>query len=66
MEKFEIEISNPKALKLLQDMEELNLIKVVKKKMDLSSLRKQIKSPMSETEINTQINQIRNEWQRDI
>ena len=66
MNTIEIEISNPKALKLLQDMEELNLIKVLKKKINISSLRQQMQNPMSENEINEQLNSIRDEWQRDI
>ena len=61
-----IEITNKKALKLLLDMEEMNLIKVIKIKSKLSSLRSQIKFPMNNTEIDNQINLLRNEWKRDI
>lgn len=66
METIEIEITDSKALKLLLDMEEMNLIKVVKRKSKVSSLRAQIKSPMNDNEINNQINLLRNEWKRDI
>ncbi|WP_207426453.1 hypothetical protein [Pedobacter sp. SYSU D00535] len=66
MDTIEIEINNPKAMKLLLDMEELNLIKVIKKKVSLSGLRKQVQSPMSEEDINRQLTSLRNEWQRDI
>jgi hypothetical protein len=63
---LEIELVDQKALKLLQDMEELNLIRVLKKKSSISSLRKQIQTRMSETEIDDQLLSIRSEWKRDI
>ncbi|MGV3557962.1 hypothetical protein [Larkinella arboricola] len=66
METIEIELTNQKALKLLQDMEELNLIKLVKRKQKLSSLRGKIKTPMQENEIHTQLDTLRDEWQRNI
>ena len=66
METIEIEVRNQKALKMLLDMEEMDLIKVIKKKSNLSSLRTQIKSPMNDIEINQQINTLRGEWKRDI
>ena len=66
MKTLEIEINNPKALKLLLDMEELNLITVIKKKTPISQLRKQIQSPMTESEIDSQLTSMRNEWQRNI
>ena len=66
MEIIEIEITNKKALKLLLDMEDMNLIKLIKKKSKLSTLRSQIKSPMNDIEISQQINSLRNEWNRDI
>ena len=65
MKTLEIEINNPKALKLLLDMEELNLITVIKKKTPISQLRKQIQSPMTESEIDSQLTSMRNEWQRN-
>lgn len=66
MKTIEIEITNDKALKLLMDMEEMNLIKVVRKQTPLSALRSQVKAPMTEQEIETQLNTLRNEWKRDI
>ena len=66
METLEIELTNQKALKLLQDMEELQLIRVIRKKTKLSSLRGQLKSPMSNLQIDDQLNRIRNEWEKDI
>ena len=65
METVIIQLTNQKAYKLLQDMEELDLIRVLKEPVKLSSLRGQIKIPMSNEEIDKQLNAIRNEWQRD-
>ncbi len=61
-----IELTSDKALKLLQDLEELQIIRVVKKTSQLSQLRKQIKTKMSGPAIDQQLNQLREEWQRDI
>ncbi|QKZ15392.1 hypothetical protein [Spirosoma sp. KUDC1026] len=66
MNTLEIELVNQKALKLLQDMEELNLIRVLKKKSGVSALRKQIQTRMSETEIDNQLLSVRAEWKRNI
>ncbi|QJD79652.1 hypothetical protein [Spirosoma rhododendri] len=54
MSTLEIELVDQKALKLLQDMEELNLIRVIRKKSGMAALRKQVQTKMSETEINSQ------------
>lgn len=66
MKTIEIEITDDKAMKLLLDMEEMHLIKVIRNQQPLSTLRKQIKSPMTEQEIDSQLNTLRNEWRRDI
>ena len=66
MDTLIIELTNQKAYKLLQDMEELNLIRVLKKPEKLSSLRQKIKVRMSNSDIDNQLNTIRNEWKRDI
>jgi hypothetical protein len=60
-----IELTNRKAYKLLQDMEELDLIRVLKEPIKLSSLRGQIRTPMSNDQIDKQLSEIRKEWQRD-
>jgi hypothetical protein len=60
-----IQLTNQKAYKLLEDMEELNLIKVLKEPSKLASLRGQIKTRMSNEEIDKQLIAIRNEWQRE-
>jgi len=61
-----IEITNEKALRLLQDLEDLNIIRVIKNQTKLSSLRGKIKTKMSDEAIDKQVNDLRNEWQRDI
>jgi hypothetical protein len=45
------ELTNHKAYNLLQDMEELNLIRILKKPGKLSSLRQKIKVQMSNADI---------------
>jgi hypothetical protein len=65
MDKIIIELTNHKAYKLLQDMEELNLIRVLKKPAKLSSLPQQINVRMSNIDIDKQLGTIRKEWQRD-
>jgi hypothetical protein len=60
-----IQLTNQKAYKLLEDMEELNLIRVLKEPSKISSLRGQIKTRMSNEEIDKQLSVIRKEWQRD-
>lgn len=66
MDTITIQLTNQKAYKLLEDMEELNLIQILKDTPKISSLRGKIKSRMSNEEIDNQLNDIRKEWQRDI
>jgi protein required for attachment to host cells len=66
METVTIELTNQKAYKILKDLEELNIIKVVKKPSTLSSLRKKIQTKMSTEEIDKQLHNLRDEWQRPI
>jgi hypothetical protein len=61
-----IELTNEKAIKLLQDLEDLNIIRVIKKPAGLSALRSQIKTRMTNEAIDQQIKKLRDEWQRDI
>lgn len=56
-----IELTNDNALKLLQDLEDLNIIRVVKKSVHISQLRKQIKTKMSEEAIDQQLINLREE-----
>jgi hypothetical protein len=60
-----IQLKNKKAFKLLEDMEELDLIKVIKQTPNISSLRELIKTPMNNEEIDAQLKEIREEWHRD-
>ena len=66
METLVIELTNQKAYKLIKELEELHLIRVIKSPSKLSSLRKKIQNPMSDEDIDKQINTLRDEWQRDI
>jgi len=66
MNTLTIELTNEKAYKILKELEELKLIKVIKNSVKASTLRKQIKSPMSSDTIDVQLNDLRSEWQRDI
>lgn len=66
MDTLVIELTDHKVYKLLQDMEELNLIRVLKKPGKLSSLRQKIKVPMCNADIDKQENAISKEWERGI
>lgn len=67
MERLLIELTNKKAYGILRELEELNLIKMIKTpSLKLSTLRKKIQEPMSEKQIEEQLQQIRQEWQRNI
>lgn len=66
VETIHIQLINEKAYGLIKELEELNLIRVVKKPSQLSALRKKIRSPMSDAAIDRQLNELRSEWQRDI
>lgn len=62
-----IEITNQKAIGLLHELEELNLIKVLKEnfapvKRKLSDKYKGIISKEQGKDLNEDINQMRNEW----
>jgi hypothetical protein len=66
METYVIELTNERAYKLLKELEELHLIRLIKTPVKISSLRKKIKTPMSNEDIDEQLKMIREEWQRDI
>jgi hypothetical protein len=62
-----IELTNERALKLLKDLEDLNIIRVIKKDSpNISGLRKKLKTPMNSLAIDTQLDEIRDLWKRDI
>lgn len=66
METITIELINQKAYKIIKDLEELNLIKLVKKPESLSLLRQKIQTKMSNEDIDNQLDILRKEWQRVI
>jgi len=66
MDTLIIELTNQKAYKLLKELEELHLIRVIKRNVKTSELRNQIKSQMNAEAIDAQLNDLRGEWQRDI
>lgn len=61
MQTITIELTNQKAYKILQDLEELNIIKFVKKPGNLSSLRQKIQTKMSNEDIDKQLDVLRKE-----
>ena len=65
MDIITIQLTNTKAYKLIEDMEELNLIKVIKKKYKMSDLRGKTSSSMTNDEIGKQLKELRDEWQRN-
>jgi len=66
MQTILIELKNQKAYRLLKELEDLQLIRLVKTPSKLSDLRKRVKTPMAETEIDKQLAELRSEWHRDI
>ena len=66
METITIELTDQKAYKILKDLEELNLIKLIEKPGNLSSLRQKIQTKMSNEDIDKQLDILRTEWQRVI
>jgi len=66
METLTIKLKSEKAHKLIKDLEDLNIIEVLKTPASLSSLRHQIKTKMSSEEIDKQLQTLRDEWQSNI
>jgi hypothetical protein len=64
MDTITIQVLSPNAYKLLEDMEELGLIKILKGMPKLSSLRSKVKTNMTTEEIDEQLSIIRKEWER--
>lgn len=66
MDTLTVEVTNSKAYKLLESLEELKLIRVLNKKSSgISNLRESIQTPMSDEQIEKQLNDMRKEWQRN-
>jgi hypothetical protein len=74
METLVITLKNAKARKLLQDLEELEILKVIADpylhrrtvNSKISDLKSKIASPMKEDAIDDQLQKIRDEWQPNI
>ncbi len=74
METLVITLKNDKARKLLQDLEELDILEVMDgaylhtktEESKISDLKNKIASPMKEDAIDEQLQKIRNEWQPNI
>jgi hypothetical protein len=66
METYVIELTDQRAYKLLKELEDLHLIRLIKNPAKISLLRKKISSQMSNEDIDNQLKTIREEWQRDI
>jgi hypothetical protein len=65
METVLVQLTNKKAYNLLKDLEELDIIKLIKRSPDIASLRGMIKTPMSNEEIDKQLTELRDERKRD-
>lgn len=75
METVMVTLKHAKAKKLLQDLEEMDIIKVndemflrkgnTTSGIPISALENKIQTPMSEAEIDNQLEQLRNEWERN-
>jgi hypothetical protein len=69
MDTLLIELTNPKAMNLLQELEDLHLIRVLKKetstKTKLSSILRGSITAKEANELNEVIKKSRNEWERN-
>lgn len=68
MTKLTIEITDPKAMRLIDDLVDLNLIKVVNENVNIP-IRKKLRGTVSKksaAEFNTYLTNSRKEWERDI
>ncbi len=71
MQTVTVEILNEKAYRLLEDWEELGLIKIYRQKPEnhpktgISALRGSIQTGLTVDEIDAQFRELRNEWGRD-
>lgn len=61
MERIVIELINQKAYRLLKELEELKLIKVLRNPVKISALRTKVQTPMNDAQIDTQLEQLRGE-----
>jgi hypothetical protein len=71
MQTITIEVSDTKTLKLIEDLESLNLIKIIKDKLPstgkkLSDILSGSISPEEADAMNLELSKMRNEWERGI
>jgi hypothetical protein len=66
MDTISIQLINPKANKILEDLEGLGLIKILKEAPKIISQPVEIKAPLNGEEIDKRLRDIRKEWHRDI
>ena len=66
MNTLTIELINQRGYKLLKELEELHLIRVIKSPAKISTLRSQIKGKMNSETIDQKLAELRDEWKRDI
>lgn len=70
METLAIELTNPRAMRLLEDLEALQIIRVVRSapttEPKLSARLRGSISPQAAEEFNESIRKTREEWERDI
>ncbi len=65
MERLLIELKHAKAYKLLENMQDLQLIEIIKQPLNVSELKNKIKGKMNNLQIDEQLSSMRNEWQRN-
>jgi len=63
-----IELTNKHSFKLLQDLEEMHLIKMLQPKTKANKMAKfwSVLSDKTTNDLHQQVKQMRNEWERDI
>lgn len=73
MKTFEIEILNKNALEILESLEKLNIIKLLKHKKNISKEKEEeiddffgILTPLEANELEKHIQSVRSEWERNI
>lgn len=66
METITVKLANPSVYKLLEDMEQLGLIRIVREVPDATPAIITAEAGLTEEEIEKRLNEIRKDWQRDM
>jgi len=66
METIIVKLMNPNVYKLLEDMEQLGLIRIMKDSSDASPATVAAEIRLTNEEIEKRLTQIRREWRRDM